>query len=188
MADKAERFELRVEKQMLECIDEWRSNQIDLPSRAEAMRRLATLGLVERNGQQLFQSTRFNLLAAALNAATKPLLDDSYVYAWSAGVYPWLHDCKGRVLHKPFDKYFEFSQSMGTDLSRKLNQAQDATPSYWVLEAQYGKQSLGRALRYMYLDGQLDNEMWSAFIAKNQPPMEIHQISWPFDRKSINLA
>lgn len=45
MATRTERFEMRVDEEMLERLDEWRGKQDDVPSRAEAMRRLVDLGL-----------------------------------------------------------------------------------------------------------------------------------------------
>jgi metal-responsive CopG/Arc/MetJ family transcriptional regulator len=45
MALKTERFEMRLETTMIERVDAWRRKQEDLPSRAEAVRRLIELGL-----------------------------------------------------------------------------------------------------------------------------------------------
>ena len=45
MVQKTERFEIRLEPEMLERVDQWRSSQSDVPSRAEAMRRLLDLSL-----------------------------------------------------------------------------------------------------------------------------------------------
>lgn len=42
---KAGRFELRLDPQFLEEIDNWRSKQVDFPSRSEAIRRLVEIGL-----------------------------------------------------------------------------------------------------------------------------------------------
>ena len=42
---KTERFEMRLHRETLERVDKWRAEQPDLPSRAEAMRRLADVGL-----------------------------------------------------------------------------------------------------------------------------------------------
>jgi uncharacterized protein YfbU (UPF0304 family) len=42
---KTERFELRLDPGILEDVDAWRSRQADIPSRAEAMRRLVEAGL-----------------------------------------------------------------------------------------------------------------------------------------------
>ncbi len=45
MAKKDERFEMRVDEDLLARVDEWRGRQDKIPSRAEAMRRLAEIGL-----------------------------------------------------------------------------------------------------------------------------------------------
>jgi hypothetical protein len=45
MAEKTERFEMRVTASFLKAIDEWRRRQDDLPTRAEAIRRLVALGI-----------------------------------------------------------------------------------------------------------------------------------------------
>jgi uncharacterized protein YfbU (UPF0304 family) len=55
MAPKNERFEMRVDEDILIRVDKWRSEQGDVPSRAEAMRRLVELGLgVESAGAVRF--------------------------------------------------------------------------------------------------------------------------------------
>ena len=45
MQMKTERFEMRLDRETLEQVDAWRTGQRDLPSRAEAMRRLVDAGL-----------------------------------------------------------------------------------------------------------------------------------------------
>jgi uncharacterized protein len=52
MAIKTERFEMRLDVESVERIDEWRRKEPDLPSRAEAIRRLVDLGLqAKRKGK-----------------------------------------------------------------------------------------------------------------------------------------
>ena len=52
MQMKTERFEMRIDRETLENVDAWRANQPDLPSRAEAVRRLVDAGLDgSRNGE-----------------------------------------------------------------------------------------------------------------------------------------
>lgn len=45
MATKSERFEMRLDEDTLNRVDQWRGGQADLPSRAEAVRRLIEVGL-----------------------------------------------------------------------------------------------------------------------------------------------
>jgi uncharacterized protein YfbU (UPF0304 family) len=47
MTSKTERFEMRLDQSVLDRVDAWRSRQSDLPSRAEAIRRLIEEGLEE---------------------------------------------------------------------------------------------------------------------------------------------
>jgi uncharacterized protein YfbU (UPF0304 family) len=47
MTGKTERFEMRLDQGVLDRVDAWRSRQSDLPSRAEAIRRLIEDGLEE---------------------------------------------------------------------------------------------------------------------------------------------
>ena len=45
MDDKTERFEMRVPASFLKMVDDWRRKQPELPSRAEAIRRLVEIAL-----------------------------------------------------------------------------------------------------------------------------------------------
>ncbi len=53
MADEKTRpFQMRVSPDWLEMIDEWRRKQADLPSRAEAIRRLVNIALTHPASQR----------------------------------------------------------------------------------------------------------------------------------------
>lgn len=64
MQAKTERFEMRLDQETLESVDGWRRNQRDLPSRAEAIRRLVERGLSpsEKNGVQLSDGEKLILI------------------------------------------------------------------------------------------------------------------------------
>jgi hypothetical protein len=49
--EQSERFQMRVSPSFLKAIDEWRRKQSDIPSRAEAIRRLVELGLLHGKGR-----------------------------------------------------------------------------------------------------------------------------------------
>jgi len=49
MSAKSERFELRIDADLLDRLDAWRSSEEDQPSRAEAIRRLVEAGLAHDN-------------------------------------------------------------------------------------------------------------------------------------------
>jgi len=45
LEEKTQRFEMRIPPEFFKAIDSWRRKQEDLPSRAEAIRRLVEIGL-----------------------------------------------------------------------------------------------------------------------------------------------
>ena len=49
---RSERFEMRLTPDTLEQVDQWRADQLGLPSRAEAVRRLIDVGLSVSSGEQ----------------------------------------------------------------------------------------------------------------------------------------
>ena len=59
----SERFEMRLDEEKIKRIDGWRSQQTDVPSRAEAMRRLVELGLIRSSGETVRLSNGEKLLA-----------------------------------------------------------------------------------------------------------------------------
>jgi len=52
MQTKTERFEMRLDQDVLDSIDGWRSKEKNTPSRAEAIRRLISIGLAESGEPQ----------------------------------------------------------------------------------------------------------------------------------------
>jgi len=52
MAPKTERFEMRLDSSTLDRVDAWRTEQDDMPSRAEAVRRLIETGLAGRSSSE----------------------------------------------------------------------------------------------------------------------------------------
>ena len=50
-AMKLERFEMRAEEEWLKALDDWRRRQADLPSRAEAIRRLVDAALAAEQAE-----------------------------------------------------------------------------------------------------------------------------------------
>lgn len=57
MVPKTERFEMRLDPDILERVDNWRSCQGDVPSRAEAIRRLVETGLASATSTREFHPT-----------------------------------------------------------------------------------------------------------------------------------
>ncbi len=63
---KTERFEMRLDPGTLKKVDNWRSEQPDLPSRAEAVRRLMETGLSETESRPLKLSDGEKLIVSML--------------------------------------------------------------------------------------------------------------------------
>src|SRR5580698_4744589 len=64
----SERFEMRIDSELLERLDKWRSGEDDTPSRAEAIRRLVEAGLAHDNkGRAPHLSDGEKLLAMMLS-------------------------------------------------------------------------------------------------------------------------
>jgi uncharacterized protein YfbU (UPF0304 family) len=66
MRPKTERFELRLDEDILSRIDKWRGQQGDVPTRAEAMRRLVESGLARTSSDTIKLSDGERLIAAML--------------------------------------------------------------------------------------------------------------------------
>lgn len=72
-----ERFEMRIESELLERLDNWRSGEDDSPSRAEAIRRLVEAGLAHDNkGRAPHLSDGEKLIAMMLSDLMKSLAID----------------------------------------------------------------------------------------------------------------
>jgi uncharacterized protein len=102
---KTERFEMRLDRSMLDRVDGWRSMQLDLPSRAEAARRLmeAGLGGPETEKEQVKLSDGEKLILVMLCELHKKLdvqgeIDPNFVERAIDGGHYWalrrlyLHD------------------------------------------------------------------------------------------------
>jgi len=187
---KTERFELRLDPEVLEKIDSWRSEQLDIPSRSETVRKLVDAGLGRPEDRQIFQLTRFNLLWAAMNDPQK-VISDAYAYAWKAGVYPMFDD--GASLHIHFADQFKVSEDMMDELSKHLDDCwqEKAVPSFYELENHYKVRSgrtvwdrslLLRACRYMFLRESFDKCFWEALLRGTDHPTEAKSIIRNFDR------
>lgn len=98
MVVKSERFEMRLDQQMIDRLDTWRESQEDHPSRAEAVRRLLAIsleggrgGLVIEDGEKLILS----MLADVYRATVKdgeydPKFIKSAIYGGHHWAFEWM--------------------------------------------------------------------------------------------------
>ena len=74
---KTERFEMRLDEDILIRIDRWRSQQGDVPARAEAMRRLVETGLARSSPEVItFRSAEKLIIAMLANLFTHLKVND----------------------------------------------------------------------------------------------------------------
>src|SRR5690349_19237025 len=94
VAAKTERFELRLDEDILERIDSWRSRQSDLPSRAEAVRRLVERGFGAEGVQRVSFTDGEKMIIVMLNDLYKHLkvkgeVRAEFVVDTIYGGHPW---------------------------------------------------------------------------------------------------
>src|SRR5688500_4704769 len=97
---KSERFEMRLDEDVLERVDRWRGEQDDVPSRAEAMRRLIELGMAESSGPKPIRLTDGEKLLAMmmadlyrhLDVDTETGIDPEFVSEVITGGHYWALD------------------------------------------------------------------------------------------------
>ena len=95
MSLKTERFEMRVDEAVLARVDEWRSEQNDVPSRAEAIRRLVELALGRERGKVVKFSDGEKLIMMMIRDMHKQLqlkagdVDPDFVAEVLSGGHYW---------------------------------------------------------------------------------------------------
>lgn len=197
---KANRFELRLDDSLLARIDEWRSEQVELPSRSEAVRGLVLAGLSGGSGgdQQLFEMARMQILTAASNPIHRRNLPPAYVYAWEEGIYPLFHD--GYHLHRPFADSFRAGKVMVAELTDFLDdrERRNKVPTFYELEdhfdVRYGKTDWGRlslmqVCRYMFLHHNMwGDEFWARILKNMEHPAEAKGITRKFEYDDISIT
>lgn len=111
---------MRIDEDVLGRVDNWRADQIDLPSRAEAMRRLLERGLVSSSNQSVALTGGEKLLAVMLGDIYKHLkigkseIDPEFVRDVIYGGHYW-------ALQHEYDLKFHNRQDDPRDLKFVLN-------------------------------------------------------------------
>lgn len=130
---KSERFEMRLDLETLENLDSWRADQPDLPSRAEAVRRLIDAGLAESQKRTVRISDGEKMILMMLSDRYKHQKVDSDIdpkfvsKAISSGHYWGLNWAYG--LHGEVD-------DLGV-----VDEVVDVLEMWWLIESGYAKLS-----------------------------------------------
>jgi len=94
MSPKDERFEMRLNRSLLDRVDSWRSKQNDLPSRAESIRRLTEVGLAHTSDAPMAMSPSEKLIVTLLcelhrGSKIKGELDPNFIETAICGGHHW---------------------------------------------------------------------------------------------------
>lgn len=138
----------------------------------------------------LFQLVRFQLAAAALTPGPDQQVDDAYVYAWDAGVFPLFHEWAR--LHQPFAECFTIGHDMMRELMTFLDDrwGKGIAPDFHEIEASFSEREpkiwdrsrLIKALRYTFLSDRFDKTLFDALRGFEQKPFDASGITRKFDR------
>lgn len=191
MTSKTERFELRLNLETIDRLDRWRSEQADLPSRAESVRRLIEAGL-GMTSDQTFQAMKFQILATSLAPQVGKVISDAQVFAWQSGVYPF-HDPSQEQWAEPFAAHFRVSKKMIEELAKYLDSIwlKKESITFYELEDHYGlmtsktdwdRGKLIDACKYMRLQNMFDDAFWNGIVKPMEHPTEAQYIIGKFDR------
>lgn len=135
MQAKTERFEMRLDQRTLERVDAWRSSQDDLPSRAEAVRRLMETGLAHSlsssDGVELSDGEKLNLLMLCelykhlgIQGGVEPAFLESVIYGGHYWGLAWKYP---GIFHNHVDK------------KNVVTEVVDALDMWWFVESAYNK-------------------------------------------------
>lgn len=190
MEVKNERFELRVDSELLGKMDKWRAALTDIPSRSEAARRLIEAGLGSQSNHQLFQLMKFQILLAAKSGVG---ISDAYAYAWDNGVYPFFDE--GATFHEPFSSHFDVTPEMVDDLTKYLDDCwmEKKVPTFYEIEDHY-KVMIGRTkwdrsklistCRYLFLKDSFDGQFWKTLLTPMEHPTEASSVTRKFSAEN----
>ncbi|MCW5823799.1 MAG: hypothetical protein KIT34_13420 [Cyanobacteria bacterium TGS_CYA1] len=190
---KSERVELRLDSQVFDKIDEWRSREADIPNRSEAIRRLIQKGL-SASDRQAYTGVKLQILLAATLPESEEHMTDAFVYAFAYDIYP-AFDAGKEKWAEPFEPCFEITKEMMLSLHGYLEDLwkRNENLTFKELEKAYKSKDwtrtkLIRACRYMRLSDLFPGK-WETMLSGNDSPVEAKNIiKGKPDRKNIFIA
>lgn len=160
MGPMSERFEMRVEEGILRRVDKWREKQTDVPSRAEAMRRLVEVGLTRTGSEAVRLSDGEKLLAIMMRDVYKHFniegeVDADFISGMIYGGHYWAAKSKMGGLFTDYE-----------DDTRDVHFVYDVLDMWRLIEYGYKKlskkdkdrvekeaQPFGKHVKFMGFDG-----------------------------------
>lgn len=165
MQAKTERFEMRLDQSILDRLDVWRSRQDDLPSRAEAVRRLMEAGLEQDSPQGVRITDGEKLIVSMLrdiyqHQKIKGEIDPEFVMSALTGGHYWGLAWKHNGLFHGHE-----------DRDRSVSEVVDILDMWSFLESGYARLSkadkdriakelapMGEAVKFLGFDGNNETE------------------------------
>lgn len=188
MVPKTERFELRVDDEILQSIDRWRATMPGMPSRAEAVRRLLQIGLDANRPDRPSFSFGEKVIALMLadlmdHLKVRDGIDTSLLKAALYDGHTWAFDiaCPGLTMPEadPSLHPFVFSVlSMWTEIERSVKDLSKAERAKFAKQAQ----PFGDNPKLPGFDGNHETELFS--IAKFTVE-HLGRFEW-FKKRSMN--
>ena len=135
MGPMSERFEMRVDEDILHRVDNWREKQDDVPSRAEAMRRLVEVGLMRAGSEAVKFSDGEKLLVMMMvdvygHLKIKGEIEPDFISGVISGGHYWAAKSKMRGLFIDYE-----------DDPRDVHFVNDVLDMWSFIESAYAKLS-----------------------------------------------
>jgi hypothetical protein len=169
MAQKSERFEMRLDEELLERVDAWRADLADVPARAEAMRRLIERGLARASDHQVTFTDGEKVIALMLRDIAKGLklpqgeTDMDFVAKVIFGGHYWAlkWDMQG-VFHEHADKPAAVTFVVNVlDMWSFLEGAHAKLSDADKARVQTGAEPFGKLVKFSGFDGNNEADYFS---------------------------
>ena len=147
--------------------------------------------------EMLFTIQRFQVLSLYTSASAQSSVTDSYAFAWSESIYPFLN--RTAIWHQPFEPCFAVGRSRLEELHQLLSDRwkQKQPITFFELEELNGihgplrpgtlwdEEDLILACRYFYLHEEFDEEFWNGLLGNGQCPADAEVIASKFDPDDV---
>lgn len=141
---------------------------------------------MENNNSPIFNLQRFLIIQTKLNPEMSDTIPDDYAYAWFSGVYPYFDESK---LHSDLEEYFPIRKKQVEIILNYVDSEwlKKKYYTFYELEDHFQCRThpienidriiLMKVLRYAFLRGTFDNQLWNKILENGQYPVEVGSIT-----------